>query len=281
MKIERHYLTKTITYLFLIVLGFIMIYPLIWLIGASFKPESEIFTSLSVFPKEVVWDSFQRGWEGSGQYSFGVFLWNTVKLTVPTVVFTLISSALVSYGFARFEFPMKKFLFTLMLSTLMLPNAVIIIPRYLLFKQLDWLNSYLPFIVPAAFGCYPFFIYLMIQFFRGLPKELDEAAFIDGCKPFMVFLRILLPLAKPGLFSAGLFQFIWIWNDFSNVLVYVNSIKKFPLSLGLRMSLDNMGSGNWSQVMAMSMVAIIPCVVLFFSAQKYFVEGISTTGLKG
>lgn len=281
MKSRYPHLKKSLTYFFLILIGFLMVYPLIWMVGAAFKPDSEIFTSLSVWPKDVVWNSFSEGWKGSLQYSFGVFLWNTFKLTAPTVFFTLVSSSLVSYGFARFEFPMKKFLFTFMLSTLMLPNAVIIIPRYILFDQFGWINSYLPFIVPAAFACYPFFIYLLIQFFRSLPKEIDEAAYIDGCSPLAIYLRIILPLSKPGLFSAGLFQFIWTWNDFSNVLVYVNSTKKYPISLGLRMTLDNMGAGNWSKLMAMSLVGIIPCVILFFSAQKYFVEGVATTGLKG
>jgi len=137
------------------------------------------------------------------------------------------------------------------------------------------------FTVPAIFACYPFFIFMLVQFFRGLPRELDESATIDGCNSFSILIRILLPLCKPALFSAGIFQFIWTWNDFFNSLIYINSVKKFTLSLGIRMSLDNATSANWNEIMAMSTLSIIPCVLLFFFAQKYFVEGIATTGIKG
>lgn len=268
-------------YLFLILLGLLMIYPLFWLIGASFKSDAEIFTSLSIIPEEVVTTSYPEGWKGSGQFTFGHFLTNTVMLVVPTVLFTVASGVVVAFGFARFEFPCKRALFLVMLSTLMLPSSVVMIPRYLLYRDLGWLNTYLTFYAPAITSCNAFFIYMLIQFFRGLPLELDEAAYIDGCTSWGVFWRIALPLSKPAMFSAGLFQFIWTWNDFNNALVYITTVRKFPISLALRMSLDNMGRGNWSRIMAMSVVAIMPCVILFFAAQKYFVEGIATTGLKG
>nr|WP_034862871.1 carbohydrate ABC transporter permease [Ruminiclostridium cellobioparum] len=268
-------------YVLLSAFGIFMIYPLIWLFLSSFKPNNEIFGSVDLLPKNVVWDAFYNGWKGSGQFSFGVFFVNTFELVIPVVVFTLISSTLVAYGFARFKFPLKKILFTLMISTLMLPNAVIIIPRYILFKNFDWLNSYLPFTIPALFACYPFFIFMLVQFFRGLPRDLDESATIDGCNSFTILVRILLPLCKPALFSAGIFQFIWTWNDFFNSMIYINSVKKYTVALGLRMSLDTTTAANWNEIMAMSVIAIIPCVLIFFFAQKYFVEGIATTGIKG
>ncbi len=268
-------------HLLLLAVGIIMIYPLIWLFFSSFKPNEEIFGSVALLPKHIIWDSYLKGWQGSGQFSFGVFLLNSLEMVVPVVFFTIVSSTLVAYGFARFKFPGKKMLFGLMISTLMLPNAVLIIPRYLLFKEFGWLNSYLPFVVPAGFACYPFFIFMLVQFFRGLPRELDESATIDGCNSFLIFYRILLPLCKPALFSVAIFQFIWTWNDFFNSMIYINSVKKYTLALGLRMSLDNTSAANWNEVMAMSMLAIIPCVLIFFFAQKYFVEGIATTGLKG
>jgi oligogalacturonide transport system permease protein len=266
---------------FLTIFGLMMVYPLIWLFFASFKANNEIFGTLSLFPKHVVWNSYAKGWQGSGQFTFGVFLFNTIKMVVPVVLFTLLSSTVVAYGFARFTFPLKNMLFAIMISTLMLPNAVIIIPRYILFKEFGWLNSYLPFTIPALFACYPFFIFMLVQFFRGLPRELDESATIDGCNSFSILTRILLPLCKPALFSAAIFQFIWTWNDFFNSLIYINSVKKFTLALGLRMSLDVSSAAMWNEVMAMSIVAIVPCVMIFFFAQKYFVEGIATTGLKG
>lgn len=268
-------------YTLLILLGFIMIYPLLWMIGASFKTNQEIFGGSGLIPKDPVFDAFKNGWKGSGQYTFTTFFLNTFKLVLPTVFFTALSSTLVGYGFGRFNFPMKKILFILMISTLMLPNTVVIIPKFIFFKKLGWLDSYLPFIVPAALGAYPFFNFMMVQFFRGIPVELDEAAKIDGCGTLRTLVSILLPLCKPAIFSVIIFQFIWTWNDFFNVLIYINSVSKFPLALGLRMTIDISSQVNWNQILAMSVVSILPPVILFFVAQKYFVEGLATSGLKG
>jgi oligogalacturonide transport system permease protein len=272
---------KFFVYLFLCGLAIVMLYPMIWLFFASFKPNHEIFGSIKLLPETWIFDSYTEGWKGSGQFTFAVFLKNSFILVVPTVIFTVISSVAVAYGFARFNFPCKKFLFGLMISTLMLPNTVIIIPRYILFDKLHWVNSYLPFIIPSLFGCYPFFIYLMIQFFKGIPREIDEAAYMDGCNTFHTLTRIMIPLSVPAIISVIIFQFLWTWNDFFNVLIYVNSVSKFPVSLGLRMCLDSTSRVNWSAVLAMSIVCILPCTVLFFVTQRYFVEGIVTTGLKG
>ncbi|WP_246302800.1 carbohydrate ABC transporter permease [Paenibacillus plantarum] len=281
MRLHRAQLRMGFTIAFLTISALIMVYPLIWLFFASFKPNNEIFGSLQLLPKQFVWNSYTNGWKGSGQFTFGVFLLNTIKMVVPVVAFTVISSTIVAYGFARFQFALKNVFFAIMISTLMLPNAVIIIPRFILFKEFGWLNSYLPFTMPALFACYPFFIFMMVQFFRGLPRELDESATIDGCNSFGILTKILMPLCKPAIFSSAIFQFIWTWNDFFNSLIYINSVKKFTLALGLRMSLDVSSAAKWNEVMAMSMVAIIPCVIIFFFSQKYFVEGIATTGLKG
>lgn len=270
-----------LNYIFLIVLGFIMVYPLIWLFASSFKTNAEIFGSSKLLPTTYVWDSYTLGWQGTGQYGFQDFFINTLILVVPTVVFTIISSVIVAYGFARFEFPLKTMLFSIMIATLMLPNASIMIPRYILFNNMNWLDTYLPFIIPAAFATGAFFVYMMIQFLRGLPRDLDEAATIDGCNSFTVLTRVLLPLCKPAIFSVGIFQFMWTWNDFFNSIIYISSVKKFTVSLGLRLSLDASSAVSWNQVLAMSVVSIVPCILLFFFAQKYFVEGISTTGLKG
>ncbi|MFC5650385.1 carbohydrate ABC transporter permease [Paenibacillus solisilvae] len=269
------------SYMLLSLFGLIMIYPLLWLVSATFRTNAEIFSSIGLIPSHINWDSYINGWKGTGQYSFGTFYTNSILLTLPVVVGTALSSLLVGYGFVRFEFPLKKILFSLMISTLMLPGAVIIIPRYLLFKQLGWLDSYLPFIIPAFLGTFPFFNFMMVQFFRGLPRELDESAKMDGCGSFGILLRILLPLCKPAVFSVSIIQFIWVWNDFFNVLIYVNSVRKFTLPLALRMSLDAVANVNWSEIMAMSLLTMLPCIFIFFLAQKHFVEGISTTGLKG
>lgn len=273
--------SKFLKYALLIVLGFIMIYPLLWMVGASFKTNQEFFSGVGIFPRNPVFEAYPNGWKGSGQYTFTRFYINTFKLVIPTVFFTLVSSVLVGYGFARFNFPMKAILFILMISTLMLPNTVIVIPRYIFFKKLGWLDSYLPFIVPAMLGAFPFFNFMMVQFFRGIPLELDESALMDGCGSFRTLIFILLPLCKSALFSVLIFQFIWTWNDFFNVLIYISSVSKYPLALGLRLTIDISSQVNWNQIMAMSVVSILPPVVLFFSAQKYFIEGISTSGIKG
>lgn len=270
-----------LNYIFLIVLGLVMVYPLIWLFTSSFKTNADIFGSSRLLPTTYVWDAYKLGWQGTGQYGFEDFSINTLKLVIPTVIFTIVSSVLVAYGFARFNFPLKTLLFSVMIATLMLPNASVMIPRYILFNKLGWLDTYLPFIIPAAFATSAFFIYLMIQFIRGLPRDLDEAATIDGCNSFTVLTRVLLPLCKPAIFSVGIFQFMWTWNDFFNSIIYISSVSKFTISLGLRLSLDASSAVSWNQVLAMSVVSIVPCVLLFFFCQKYFVEGISTTGLKG
>ncbi|MDR1251450.1 MAG: carbohydrate ABC transporter permease, partial [Treponema sp.] len=229
---------RLFTHLVMGCMALVTLYPLIWMFFSSFKTNNEIFGSLSLIPKEPVWDTFSRGWKGVGQITYTRFYVNTFMMVIPTVLFTVFSSSLVAYGFARFRFRLKKVLFMIMISTLLLPNAVIVIPRYLLFNKFGWLNSYLPFIIPAVFACTPFFIYMMIQFFRGLPAALDEAATIDGCNTFHVYWRIRLPLCKPALFSAAIFQFMWTWNDFFNALIYINSVRKYPIVLALRMSLD-------------------------------------------
>lgn len=280
---KRIKLIKTaITYLFLILVGFFMIYPLIWLFFATFKDNKELFGAINIWPNQFSLDAFVKGWKGSGQFTYTTFYLNTFKLVIPKVLFTVVSTGIVAYGFARFKFPFKNLLFMLMISTMMLPDAVIIIPRYITFRQLGWLDTYLPFTMPALFACYPFFIFMQIQFLRSIPRELDESAYVDGCNPFWIYVKILLPLMKPAIFSVIIFQFIWSWSDFFNDLIYISSVKKYTLSLALKMSIDSQGAvTQWSQVLAMSFVSLLPPTLLFFFAQKYFVEGISTSGLKG
>lgn len=281
MIAQKHIATKTISYAFLIALAYIMVYPLLWVVGASFKSNQEIFGTLSLLPKHPVFGAFKAGWVGTGQYGFSTFMANTFIMVLPTVLFTVISSTLIGYGFARFEFPLKKALFALMLSTLMIPATVVIIPRYIFFKRLGWLDSYMPFIMPALLGCFPFFNFMMVQFIRGIPREIDESGKMDGCNSFVILTRLLLPLCKSAMFSVVVFQFVWSWNDFLNVLIYISSVAKYPVALGLRMTMDISTEFDWNQIMAMSLVSILPPILVFFAAQKYFVTGIATTGMKG
>ena len=274
---------KTVlSYLVIAVIGLVLLYPILWMFFAAFKSNDEIFGSTKLLASHYSMKNFIEGWKGSGTMSYATYFRNTFLLVIPVTLLTLVSSTLVAYGFARFNFPFKKALFSLLIATLMLPNAVIIIPRYTLFAKFGWIDTYIPFYALAALACYPFFIFMLVQFLRGLPRDLDESAYIDGCGPFQCFIQILLPLLKPALFSAGLFQFLWTWNDFYNQFIFINSPKKFTLSLGLRLSIDaSTEAVKWNEVMAMSVCSIIPLFILFFCAQKYFVDGIATSGIKG
>lgn len=272
---------KVFSYAILIIISVLMCYPLIWMFFASFKTNSEIFAGVRLLPQSFSFDAFVYGWKGVAGNTYSNFFANSFLLVAPTTILTIISSALVAYGFARFEFRAKKILFTILLGTLMLPNAILVIPRYTIFRDLKAIDSYYPFYLMAAFACYPFFTYMLVQFIRGLPRDLDEAACIDGCGSFSTLVRILLPLLKPALFSAGLFQFLWTYNDYFNSLIYISSIKKYTVSLALRMTMDTEATTAWNSIMAMSCLVVLPVVILFFFCQKYFVEGIATTGLKG
>lgn len=272
---------RVVSYAFLILLGLLFVYPLLFMVSASFKSNAELMTSSSLIPKSFSVENYIKGWIGVGEYSFGTFLLNSVVLVFPIVIFTIASSTIVGYGFARFKFKGHKLLFGAMLSTLMLPNAVLIIPKYILFRQFGWLNTYKVFYIPVIFACTPFFIFSIVQFIRGIPKSIDESAYMDGCSTFRIFTDIILPLSKPAIFSMAIFQFIWTWNDYFNPMIYINSVKKYNVMQGLRMSMDSSSGISWGPIMALSLITILPCIVVFFLAQRYFVEGIATTGLKG
>ena len=269
-------------YFILVCVGILMVYPLVWLFFATFKSNQELFGSLSLWPKDFLTDGLVKGWKASGQFTYTRFYLNTFFMVIPTVLFTVASTGIVSYGFARFRFPGKKLLFLLMLSTLMLPDSVIIIPRYVLFNKFGWVDTYLPFWIPGLLACYPFFIFMQVQFLRGIPKELDESAWVDGCNPFMTYVKILFPLMKPAIFSVTIFQFLWRWNDYFNNLIYISSVKNYTISLALKMSIDGTGAvTQWNQVLSMSFLSMLPPTLLYFFAHKYFVEGITAGGVKG
>ena len=273
---------KTIlSYLVIAVIGLVLLYPILWMFFAAFKTNDEIFGSTKLLATHYSFQNFIDGWRGSGTMTYAVYFWNTFRLVIPVTLLTLVSSTLVAYGFARFNFPFKKALFSLLIATLMLPNAVIIIPRYTLFAKFGWIDTYIPFYALAALACYPFFIFMLVQFLRGIPRDLDESAYIDGCGTFRTLMQIILPLMKPSLFSAALFQFMWTYNDYFNSLIFINSGKKYTVSLALRLSLDSESVINWGKIMATSFVVVLPLILLFFMAQKYFVEGIATSGVKG
>lgn len=275
-------LRNATSYVLLTVVGFIFIYPLIWMFFGSFKPNGEIVGSLRLFPSEFQLEPYKLGWQSGGQFSFADFFTNSFLMTIPTVIFTTLSCILVAYGFARFRFPLHKVLFALMISTLMMPQTVVIVPRYILFKNLGWLDTYMPFYIPAILGGSAFYIFMQYQFLRGMSRELDESAMIDGCGSFGILVRILMPLSMPAMISAAIFNFMWSWNEFFTVLIYISSVKNYTVSLGLHMMLQLMDSAtSWNQIMAMSVLSMLPGLLFFFLAQRFFVEGIATTGIKG
>ena len=278
---KRHRDGGFVDYLIIAVIGLVLLYPIIWMFFATFKSNEDIFGSTRLLPGVWHFENYVEGWKGSSRLTYTTFFINTFKLVVPTTLLTVASACLTAYAFARFDFPCKGVLFSVLIGLMMLPGAVVIIPRYLLYNQFHWIDTYMPFYIPALLCCNSFFPYMLIQFLRGIPRELDESAYIDGCSTFRTLVSILLPLMKPALFSAGLFQFLWTYNDYFNSLIFISSQKMYPISLALRMSLDSESVVNWGKVMAMAFVAVLPVMVLFFAAQKYFVEGIATSGLKG
>ncbi|WP_336885102.1 carbohydrate ABC transporter permease [Caldalkalibacillus salinus] len=274
-------LSAVLYHAFIIGLGFIMLYPILWMFVSSIKPEAEIFqNAASLIPSDIKWENYAVGWEGYGQYDFGLFFKNSIIVTSLVVVGTLFSSSLVAYGFARLTFKFQKFLFACLLGTVMLPVQVVVIPQYILYHKLNWIDTFLPLVVPAFVGGAAFFIFLMVQFIRGIPRELDEAAVIDGCSPFGIFWHVILPLCKPALITVTIFSFMWTWDDFFTPLIFLQDTSLYTVALGLRGFMDPDAMTAWGPLIAMSSLSLLPQFILFLFCQKYIVKGIATTGIK-
>ena len=265
----------------IIILALAMLYPVIWLIMASFKDGTVIFSDPSLLPREPTLQNYLRGWQGIGIVTFRTFFINSFIICALCVAANAVFCSITAYAFARLNFALKKFWFALMMLTLMLPSHVTTIPRYIIFRSFGWIDTFLPFVVPKLFAVDAFFIFLLVQFIRSLPKDLDESARIDGCGKLGIYLKIIMPLSVPALITTVLFTFLWTWDDFFNQLLYLNSPYNFTIPLGLRLFLDATGIASWGPMFAMSVLSLMPCFILFFTLQKYFVQGIATTGMKG
>lgn len=265
----------------LLAVAVLMLYPLLWLVGASFKTNAQIFSEVGFVPDRIDFGAYVKGWKTSTEYTFATYFLNSFLITIPRIIVTVISCVLVAYAFARFEFWGKKFLFAVMIGTMMLPLIVLRLPQYLMFKEMGWLDTYLPLIVPSAFATDTFFVFMLVQFLRGIPREMEEAAVIDGCNSVQLLWHIIVPLLKPAIISVIVFQFIWTMNDFMGPLIYLASVEKYPVSLALKMSIGATEEVEWANVIAISVVALIPSVVVFFLAQRHFIEGASSSGIKG
>jgi len=257
-----------------------MLYPLLWMLSSSFKPDSDIFSSASLWPKSFSLDAYLRGWAGL-QVTFGTFFVNSLIVSVSSVIGNVLSCSLTAYAFARLKFRGRNFWFALMLGTLMLPYHVTLIPQYILFLNLDWVGTFLPLIVPKFLAADAFFIFLLVQFFRTIPRELDEAAMIDGCGAWRIYWMVILPLSLPALATAAIFTFIWTWDDFFGPLVYLNDMGSYTVQLGLRSFVDSTGKSDWGALFAMSTLTLVPVFAFFLFCQRLLIDGIATTGLKG
>lgn len=279
---EKKTIQNIIYHVVVFSVGIIMIYPLIWMFMSSFKESKTIFqTAGSLIPNPFTIQNYVNGLKGFAKVTFMVFFKNSMFISVVATVGTVVSSAVVAYGFARFQFKGKNILFAAMLLSMMLPAQVLMIPQYLWYQKLGWVGSYLPLIVPYFFAIQGFFVYLMTNFINGIPKELDEAAKIDGCSYPQIFMRVILPLITPALVTGAIFSFMWRWDDFLSALLYVNKSSMYPVSLALKLFCDPGSSSDYGAMFAMASLSILPSVLIFIFFQKHLVEGISTSGLKG
>ena len=271
--------TSVIKHILLIATGFLMIYPLLWMLVSSFSPTDEIFRDTSLIPKGITLANYTYGWSALNQ-PFGHYLINSGIVVLGCIIGNVLSCSLAAYAFARLKFTGRTILFAIMLLTIMIPYHVVLVPQYILFQQFGWVNTFLPLIVPKLLATDAFFVFLMVQFIRGLPLELDEAARIDGCGHFNTFFRIILPLMVPAVATTAIFTFIWMWNDFLSSLIYLIDPSMYTVPLALRAFLDSTGSSNWGAMFAMSIVSLIPVFLAFLFGQRFLIRGIATTGIK-
>jgi len=263
----------------LAVLSGIMIYPLIWLVVSSLKPNDKIFTDLSIFTTDISLDNYIYGWDAQ-QLPFNHFLMNSTILAVGAIIGNLVACSLAAYAFARLKFRGRTLFFAIMLGSIMLPFQVVLVPQFVIFRELGWLQTFLPLIVPKFLATDAFFVFLMVQFIRGLPKEIFEAARIDGAGHFRIYSQITLPLMVPALATTAIFTFIWTWGDFFGPLIYLRTRENFPVSIALKGFVDAQSSSNYGAMFAMSVVSLLPLFLAFLIGQRYLVKGIATTGIK-
>jgi multiple sugar transport system permease protein len=272
---RRHILIHVV----LLAVALVMIYPLLWMVASSLKPQNEIFSNLNLWPSEFKWENYQVGWRGIG-VSFAQFFKNSLIIALVVSIGNVLSCSMAAYAFARLRFPLKRLWFSLMLVSIMLPFHVLIVPQYSLFRAFGWLNTFLPLTVPSFLATESFFVFLIVQFMRGLPRDLDQAAMLDGAGPYRIYWDIILPLTRPALVTTAIFSFIWSWNDFLSPLIYLNSVENYTVSLGLRLFLDSTNASTWGPMFAMATLALVPIFAFFLLFQRLIVEGISTTGIK-
>lgn len=269
-------------HVFSLLLGFLMIYPLLWLLASSFKSNDTMFhNTYSLIPES--WDIIQNyssGLEGVAGYSFLHFFKNSAIVTVVAVVTTIFSSLLAAYAVSRIRFRGAGFWFGCIIMTMMIPSQVMVVPQYIILRALHLNDTLVAMILPWCFGS-AFFVFLIVQYMRGIPRDLDEAAMIDGCGRIGILFRILVPVVQPAIASAAIFAFYWIWQDFFQPLIFVGSPRNYTIPLALNMYTDPNSFNNYGGLFAMSVISLLPVILVFIKFQKYLVEGIATDGIKG
>jgi ABC-type glycerol-3-phosphate transport system permease component len=278
----RAFRTKTFFTLLIIPGAILFIAPFIWMLSTAFKDPRYVY----IFPPQLIPDPirFDNFYRALTRLPFHLFAWNTVQITVLCLIGHLFTASLTAYGFARLRFPGRDFLFLLLISSIMLPLQVTLIPTFIIYRYLGWIDTFNPLIVPDWLGGTPFTVFLLRQFIATIPYELDESARIEGASFFGVFWRIILPLIRPALAAVSIFVFLWNWNDFFYVVIYINSQSKWTLQLGLNYLRRNATGQAFTEMeilMAASIVVMLPCLLLFFFAQRIFIQGVVFTGLKG
>lgn len=263
----------------LIVTGGIMIYPLLWMVVSSLRPNDLIFREPGLWLNSLEMSNYTDGWSALS-HPFGHYMLNSAIVVIGSILGNLISCSMAAYAFARLQFSGKKLFFGIMLLTIMLPFHVVIVPQYILFSQIGWVNTFWPLIVPKLLATDAFFVFLMVQFIRGIPKELDEAARIDGAGHPRIFLRVILPLMVPALATTTIFTFIWTWNDFFGALIYLTDPDMFTVPVALRAFVDSQSATSWGSLFAMSIVSLLPVFLVFLFGQRFLIKGIATTGIK-
>jgi multiple sugar transport system permease protein len=257
----------------------VMLYPVLWMVAASFRPDNEIFNGLGLLSANYTLDNYRNGWTG-GSLNFSRYFLNSTIITVLSVAGNLVACSLTAYAFARLDFRFKRTLFAILLATMLLPYHVTLVPQYVLFSQLKWINTFLPLVVPRYLAVDAFFVFLMVQFIRTLPRELDDSARVDGCGHWRIFTRIVLPLSLPAIGTTAMFTFLQSWNDFLGPLLYLNKSELWVVPQGLGSFLDVTGQSSYGGLFAMSVLSLAPIVGFFLAAQRLLIEGVATTGLK-
>ncbi|MBR3643078.1 MAG: carbohydrate ABC transporter permease [Parasporobacterium sp.] len=276
----RRVVKDTIYHVFVVAFGLLMIYPVIWMILGSFKMKSEILgTNAPFLPSVWVVENYPNGWKGAGSYSFATYFKNSAIISVLATLGTVVSATMVSYALARIKFIGRKFWFTCMIMTMLLPGQVLMIPQYIIWNKLGAVNTFVPLVLPKFLGV-PFFIYMMMQFIKGLPRELDEAAMIDGCSKYSIFTKIILPLLGPSIITTTVIQFYWTWDDYMGPLLYLGKPALYTVSYAIKNFADVQGT-NFGPMFAMSTLSLIPVFMLFLFFNRYLMDGVTAGSVKG